>query len=418
VSHPGGFDVAVVGASIAGCTAATLFARAGARVALVESHSDPDAYKRICTHIVQSSANPTLERLGWGGPIEDAGGVRTVVDLWTRWGWIPAPRDGGGFGFPLNIRRSRLDPLLRRFAAETSGVELMLGQTARRLVTEDGRAAGVRVEGRDGITREIRATLVVGADGRDSRVAEAAGLEGTVRRNTRSAYFAYYRDLPVAAGTDSRIWILDPDVAYAFPQDGGLTLLVYFPHRKRLAEFKDDPEGSLLRSFDALPDGPDLGRARLESAILGRLDMPNVSRPVALPGLALVGDAAMAADPAAGVGCGWALQSSEWLVNLTAAAVLGAGDLDAALKRYRKHHRSELAGHYWLIAKGSEGNTYGPVDGLLFSAAAKDSEMAAHLHAYSSRNIGPREFMSPRAVARAIRVNLGLGRARTPTREQ
>ena len=37
------FDVAIVGASIAGCTAATFLGRQGARVALVESHSDPSA---------------------------------------------------------------------------------------------------------------------------------------------------------------------------------------------------------------------------------------------------------------------------------------------------------------------------------------------------------------------------------------
>jgi flavin-dependent dehydrogenase len=35
--------VAIVGASIAGCTAARLFAQAGARVALVERRPDPAA---------------------------------------------------------------------------------------------------------------------------------------------------------------------------------------------------------------------------------------------------------------------------------------------------------------------------------------------------------------------------------------
>ena len=53
------FDVAVVGASIAGCTAARLYAQRGARVALVEQRPDPDAYKTVCTHYIQSSATPT-----------------------------------------------------------------------------------------------------------------------------------------------------------------------------------------------------------------------------------------------------------------------------------------------------------------------------------------------------------------------
>jgi flavin-dependent dehydrogenase len=37
------YDVVVVGASIAGCTAATLLGRAGARVALLERRPDPTA---------------------------------------------------------------------------------------------------------------------------------------------------------------------------------------------------------------------------------------------------------------------------------------------------------------------------------------------------------------------------------------
>lgn len=40
------YDAAVVGASIAGCTAAILLAREGASVALIERHNDPDAYRR------------------------------------------------------------------------------------------------------------------------------------------------------------------------------------------------------------------------------------------------------------------------------------------------------------------------------------------------------------------------------------
>ena len=58
------YDVAIVGASLAGCTAATFLGRAGARVALIESHADPASYKRMCTHVIQASASPTLARLG------------------------------------------------------------------------------------------------------------------------------------------------------------------------------------------------------------------------------------------------------------------------------------------------------------------------------------------------------------------
>jgi thioredoxin reductase len=40
------FDAAIVGASLAGCTAAILLGRAGLRVALVERRPEPAAFKR------------------------------------------------------------------------------------------------------------------------------------------------------------------------------------------------------------------------------------------------------------------------------------------------------------------------------------------------------------------------------------
>ena len=86
------FDVAIVGASIAGCTAATFLGRQGARVALVESHSDPHSYKRMCTHVFQASASPTIRRLGILETLERAGARESGVNIWSRYGWISPSR--------------------------------------------------------------------------------------------------------------------------------------------------------------------------------------------------------------------------------------------------------------------------------------------------------------------------------------
>lgn len=88
------YDVAIVGASISGCAAAILFGREGARVALAERAraQDPAAYRKICTHYIQPSATPTIERLGLAAAIEMAGGLRNEVELFTRCGWVlPSP---------------------------------------------------------------------------------------------------------------------------------------------------------------------------------------------------------------------------------------------------------------------------------------------------------------------------------------
>src|SRR5256885_1821728 len=130
------FDVVVVGASIGGCSAARLFALAGARVGLIERRPDPGAYKVVCTHQILSSAVPTIRRLGLAPLLEARGAVRTHAAAWTPYGgWIAFPSDvPHGYG----VTRQTLDPLVRELAADTPGVELLAGWTVGRLLGGDG----------------------------------------------------------------------------------------------------------------------------------------------------------------------------------------------------------------------------------------------------------------------------------------
>src|SRR4051812_14423517 len=110
-------DVAIVGASIAGSTAAALFARQGLKVTLIERQPDAAAYKRVCTHALQPSVMPTLKRIGLHDELVAAGALRCGLQLWTRAGWTrlnpPELEDAFGPTYALNLRREKLDPLLR-----------------------------------------------------------------------------------------------------------------------------------------------------------------------------------------------------------------------------------------------------------------------------------------------------------------
>ena len=78
-----------------------------------------------------------------------------------------------------------------------------------------------------------------------------------------------------------------------------------------------------MRHIARLPDGPDLSGAERVSKLIGKIEMPNVMRPAARPGIAFVGDAAVATDPLVGVGITFAFQTAEWLVDATSAALAG-----------------------------------------------------------------------------------------------
>jgi menaquinone-9 beta-reductase len=396
------YDAVIVGASLAGCTTAIALGRSGARVALVEKQPDPAAFKRMCSHFIQASAVPALDRLGLLEPFVEAGGVHTTMRAWTPWGWIQTPAAEAREG--VNLRRELLDPMVREAAVATPGVELMLGRSAERLLREGDTVRGVVVRDPEGAERTLNAQLVVGADGRDSRIAELGAIKTKTSRHGRFAYGAYFDGPPAAADGASSIWMLDPNWAAAFPTDSGLTFYAAMPTKNRLSEFRRDPEGALISFVGNVPEAPPIRVSRLASPVLGKIEMPNKVRVPVAPGLALVGDAAMAVDPLFGVGCGWAFQSGEWLAQSVAPALAGEEPLHAGLARYRRQHRRALGGHASMINEYASGRKMHPGERLIFSAAARNPRMAERFEAFGTRSLGPVRFFAT-AIPRAIAVN-------------
>jgi flavin-dependent dehydrogenase len=402
------YDAVIVGASLAGCATAIALGRAGAGVALVEKRPDPAAFKRMCSHFIQASAVPALDRLNLLEPIIEAGGVRSRMRAWTPWGWVEPPAAKAREA--VNLRRELLDPLIRETAAATPGVELMLGLGADRLVHDDGTVGGVVVRDRDGGEKTLTAQLVVGADGRDSRIAELGAVKSKASRHGRFAYGAYFDGPPAVPDGASSIWMLDPNWAAAFPTDSGLVFYAAMPTKDRLPEFRRDPEGALVSFVGSVPEAPPIQVSRRVGPVQGKIEMPNEVRVPVAPGLALVGDAAMAVDPLFGVGCGWAIQSAEWLAESVAPALAGEEPLQAGLSRYRRRHRRGLRGHATLINEYAGGRKMRPGERLIFSAAARDPRVAETFDAFGTRCIGPARFFAttiPRAIAVNARHALG-----------
>jgi menaquinone-9 beta-reductase len=394
------YDVVVAGASIAGCAAARLFALGGARVALVERRPDPAAYKVACTHQIQSSAVPAIERLGLAPLLERAGAVRSRAAAWTPFGgWLQFPPDAPpGYG----ITRRSLDPILRELAVATPGVEYWPGQTVVRLAGDRNRVDGVEVESSDHRRCKLSATLTVAADGRDSTIARLARVPARVRPHNRFVYFAYWRGVR-SPKSEARLWLLDPDAAAVFPNEGDVTVIATFPHRRWIAEFRADPEAAYMRALDELPDGPGIDGAERVSKLIGKFEMPNRMRPAASSRIAFVGDAALATDPLFGVGCGWAFQSAEWLVDETSSALLEGGDLDRALRRYRRAFRRRLGPHHFQIADYSTGRPMRLNERVALRAAANDPAVGSAIEEVGTRRRTVLRLFDPRLTPRILR---------------
>lgn len=400
------YDVVIIGASLAGCTAAIMFAERGAKVALVERNPEPTSYKKICTHFIQASASSIIDNIGLGKLIEEAGGLKNYGEFWTRWGWIREECHTRRYGY--NIRREILDPLLRKLAMSTPGVDTLLGYSARELLGDATRTTGVRVESTKakGDSATISAKLVVGADGRSSRIARLAGLASSVTRNHRFSYFTYYRDTPLRSNGASQLWLLDPDVAYACPNDNQVTMVAVSMTNDKLDAWKSDLDRSFVELFTRLASGPRLDCGKRIAPFYGAFGVHHIRRKATRPGLALVGDAALAADNLWGVGCGWAFQSAGWLVDYTYPHLTEPVALDRALFRYERHHREMLGWHERLISQYASGRRFNVLEKLMLSAAARSSRHAALLTRYADRSATVGEFLSPKEVASATMTNI------------
>jgi 2-polyprenyl-6-methoxyphenol hydroxylase-like FAD-dependent oxidoreductase len=412
------YDAVIVGGSLAGCATATMLGRAGARVAVLEKSPDPATYKRICSHFIQASAVPTLERLDLVEPMMAAGALRSRFNARVPWGWIEAPPATAAMA--INLRREKLDPMVREMAASTPGVELLLGQTVTELRHEDDAVRGVVAHDRDGVETVFEAPLTIGADGRDSRIAKLSGVKVKSYPHGRFAYGGYFEGVPPTRGdsTTAAVWMMDPDWAAAFPTDDGLLFCAAMATMDRLPAFREDPEAALLAYFDEVPEGPSLraGRVIADPGVMGKIDMTNRMRTPTASGLALIGDAALATDPLFGVGCGWAFESAEWLADAVAPALRGEEGLETGLRRYRRKHSRHLRGHARMIHDYATGRKMQPPERLLFSGAARDPRAAKVFDSFGARQIGAGRMMAtgiPLAVAANARYALGR-RRKTP----
>src|SRR3954447_11628990 len=287
-------DAIVLGARCAGAPTALLLARAGHRVLLVDRATFPS--DTLSTHAIHAPGVAALRR--WG-----------VLDAVTATGCppmstysfdfgpfclagTPRPIDGDSAGYAP--RRYLLDTILVE-AAAAAGAEVRESFSVQGLVEEDGVVVGVRGHGADGGEVVERARVVVGADGRNSHVAQAVAAERYLDRpRLQYAYYTYWRDLPVDGfGTyirPGRGWA-------AFPTNDGLTLLVLGWPYAEAAAYKADVEGNYLATLDLAPEFADRVRAATRVAPFVGGAVPNFFRKPYGPGWALVGDAGYTKDP-------------------------------------------------------------------------------------------------------------------------
>lgn len=415
-------DVVIVGCRPAGASAAMTLARAGAKVVAVDRATFPS--DTLSTHHLTPKAVALLrhhgvldEMLATGAP--PLSHFRLFVD-----GFEVHPRYvvPDGIDFTLNIRRPAFDEIMAG-GVKASGADLREGFTAEEPVWEGGRLAGIRGTNADGERVEIRAKLVIGADGRKSSVASWVGAAEPYRqwRDMRGMVWYYVDD--DRSPQERSEWLFErvgDTVGFHFPTYGGaLTLLM--PPNAEIKQFRRDPDGMWARHLATLPElRARLIGARPQSKQRSTDDLISYFRRSAGPGWALVGDAGHFKDPVIGHGMHDALV---WGTDLgeRLATVLdrGADEIDGELRHWERARDRGVLPSFYLGVRLGRSEPIAGAEAEFWRDLSRDQEFADELGNALTRTRPIQKTLSLRrkvkwgvtAMVRAREDRIGLVRA-------
>lgn len=399
-------DVVVVGGRCAGTATAIPLARAGRRVVVLDAATLPS--DTLSTHLLWPAGVAELRRLGALDAVAELGAPRLTEAFaeGAGFGIASAFPEVDGIDYALCVRRTGLDAALARTAV-AAGADLRPRSRVHALLWDGNRCAGVRYADADGRLRELRAHLVVGADGRRSTVAREAGAGEPFHLvpSGRECYFAYWRDRPDAPRHIAAQWRDGTDLGTAFPCDGGLLLSLVQP------PVSDSPRGpgdAERRYTEALERLPELTRRLEGCARVGRVrsatGLASYFRRSAGPGWALPGDAGHFKDPVTAQGIRDALHYGRQLGETAAPLLDDPAALDAALRAWERRRITECREIFGWTNRLARGEAMRPLEIELYRSATTDPELAALTAGIFSRTRRPGELQTP---VRAVRLAVG-----------
>jgi 2-polyprenyl-6-methoxyphenol hydroxylase-like FAD-dependent oxidoreductase len=342
------YDVIVVGARCAGSPTAMLLARTGYKVLVVDrAHFPSDT---VSTHLLHPPGVAALRR--WGLLERLTATACPSIDTYAfDFGPFTISGTPGTADAPVAYapRRTVLDKLLVD-AASAAGAEVREGFTVTDLVVQDGRVSGVRGHGKHGQTLTEGARVVVGADGRHSRVARGVGPERDHQQPPLlCGYYSYWSGLPMHGRFET--WIR-PDRAFAaWPTNDDLTLVIGGWPYAELDANKGDIEGNYLKMLELAPAFADRIRGATREARFVGTSVPNYFRKPFGPGWALVGDAGYNKDFITAQGMQDAFRDAELCATALDEAFSGASPFEVALGHYQSTRDTQVLAMYELTTQ-------------------------------------------------------------------
>ena len=388
------YDVIVVGARCAGSPTAMLLARRGYRVLVVDRATFPS--DTVSTHIVHPLAIDALSR--WGLLERLTATNCPPIDTYAfDFGPFTIAGAPGTADMPVAYcpRRTVLDKLLVDAAAE-AGAEVREHFTMEELVVEDGRAVGIKGHSKQGGVIE-RAAVIVGADGRNSTVAEAVRPEQYDEKPPLlAAYYTYWSGLPMEGRFES--YIRDKRGFAAAPTHDGLTLVIAGWPYAEFTENRKDIEGNYMKTIAMAPAFADRVRGAKREAGFAGAAVPNYFRKPYGSGWALAGDAGYNRDFITAQGIMDAFIDAELCANALDQSLSGKQTFDSAMADYQRSRDARVKAMFDFTCQLATLEPPPPELQQLLGAIHGNQAAMDGFMRMNAGTISPAEFFAPENV--------------------
>src|SRR5262249_2391419 len=243
------YDAVIIGGRCAGAATALVLSRAGAKGLM----GDRQTYgsHTVSTHALMPAAVLQLTHWGLVPHITAAGtpAIRSTTFHYVSEAIQVAIKPEHGVECLFAPRRTTLDRLLVD-AARNAGAEVRHGVVLSELLfASDGRVTGVSLKDAGGSPMTVRSDIVIGADGRQSSVAQLVRARAYVEgSNASGIVFGYFENLP----QDGLHWYFAENVAAGvIPTNTGHCVFAAVPARRFSATFRSDLRRGFLQVLDA-----------------------------------------------------------------------------------------------------------------------------------------------------------------------
>jgi FAD-dependent halogenase len=364
------FDLIVVGGGPGGSTVATLVAKRGHKVLLLEQEELP-RYQ-----IGESTLPYTLgicKMLGVGDDLAKAGFTSKLGGVW-RWGSrgnvvhvdfrdvVPEPLIGDTYAY--QVERMKFDKLLVDNARRV-GVDVRERHIVRELILEDGRISGAKWTDREGRERRARATYVADAGGHTSPFHRMCGQRMWADKFRNFALFGYFdggqRLPPPMSGSILNV-TFEHGWFWYIPLAPTLTSVGVVVPVDRVHLLDDGFEKALERFIDACPTIKQFltGAKRVREGAYGQLrirkDWSYCNSRFCRPGLILIGDAACFVDPLFSSGIHLSTYSALLAARSINSIFSSASGEQEYLSEFETRYRNEYAKFYQFLSTFYEEN--------------------------------------------------------------